>query len=269
MSEREPGGYSTVDRKMCPAVPALRGDGRAQRTPEEMLRAVEEGQREAADLRLARSLQVEEYMKKSKSRGSGRGSGGDGRRHPRLPNAAQRQPPGPHRHQSGSGAAGAAASRGGQRPARSGPSGRGFPFMMQRDGGASPAFAHLIQMLAEMRGSAGWNRPDAVFRFDNRSRELINTVLSNRGRWQGAAREQIEDNSGRFRANVGQLSEDNKKCPICLCEFEENQDVRMLPCMHLFHSDCVDRWLQSNRLCPTCKTDIVQMKGDAQRLVQV
>ncbi|CAF0927920.1 unnamed protein product [Didymodactylos carnosus] len=52
-----------------------------------------------------------------------------------------------------------------------------------------------------------------------------------------------------------------EKCTICLCEFDENEDVRRLPCMHLFHIPCVDRWLSTSRRCPICRIDI-EYKGD-------
>ncbi|GFX96070.1 e3 ubiquitin-protein ligase RNF165 [Trichonephila clavipes] len=52
-------------------------------------------------------------------------------------------------------------------------------------------------------------------------------------------------------------NEDNlEKCTICLCEFEDNEDVRRLPCMHLFHIECVDQWLTTNKRCPICRVDI-------------
>ncbi|XP_011501015.1 PREDICTED: uncharacterized protein LOC105364709 [Ceratosolen solmsi marchali] len=47
-----------------------------------------------------------------------------------------------------------------------------------------------------------------------------------------------------------------EKCTICLSEFEENENVRRLPCMHLFHIDCVDQWLCTNSCCPICRVDI-------------
>ncbi|GFR70700.1 E3 ubiquitin-protein ligase Arkadia [Elysia marginata] len=47
-----------------------------------------------------------------------------------------------------------------------------------------------------------------------------------------------------------------EKCTICLSEFESGEDVRRLPCMHLFHSDCVDKWLKTNKKCPICRVDI-------------
>lgn len=52
-------------------------------------------------------------------------------------------------------------------------------------------------------------------------------------------------------------SEDNlEKCTICLSEFEEEEEVRRLPCMHLFHVECVDQWLSTNKRCPICRVDI-------------
>ncbi|GFT70083.1 e3 ubiquitin-protein ligase Arkadia [Nephila pilipes] len=52
-------------------------------------------------------------------------------------------------------------------------------------------------------------------------------------------------------------NEDNlEKCTICLCEFEDDEDVRRLPCMHLFHIECVDQWLTTNKRCPICRVDI-------------
>ncbi|KAG2470661.1 E3 ubiquitin-protein ligase Arkadia isoform X2 [Polypterus senegalus] len=47
-----------------------------------------------------------------------------------------------------------------------------------------------------------------------------------------------------------------EKCTICLSILEEGEDVRRLPCMHLFHQLCVDQWLTTNKKCPICRVDI-------------
>jgi len=53
----------------------------------------------------------------------------------------------------------------------------------------------------------------------------------------------------------------DEKCTICLCEFDHDDDVRRLPCMHLFHIECVDRWLTQSKRCPICRIDI-DFRGD-------
>ena len=45
-------------------------------------------------------------------------------------------------------------------------------------------------------------------------------------------------------------------CPICITDFEEGDDLRVLPCdgQHKFHRDCVDPWLlQVSSQCPLCR----------------
>ncbi|KAJ7953651.1 RING-H2 finger protein [Quillaja saponaria] len=43
-------------------------------------------------------------------------------------------------------------------------------------------------------------------------------------------------------------------CAVCLCEFSEQDNLRLLPlCNHAFHIDCIDTWLLSNSTCPLCR----------------
>lgn len=49
-----------------------------------------------------------------------------------------------------------------------------------------------------------------------------------------------------------------KDCPICLAEFTDGEKVRVLPeCSHIFHVDCIDRWLLSNPSCPSCRHSLL------------
>ncbi|KAG8935443.1 hypothetical protein FRC01_000050 [Tulasnella sp. 417] len=55
-------------------------------------------------------------------------------------------------------------------------------------------------------------------------------------------------------------------CPICITEFEEGDDLRVLPCdgKHKFHQDCVDPWLlQISGLCPLCREDFTALENMA------
>lgn len=43
-------------------------------------------------------------------------------------------------------------------------------------------------------------------------------------------------------------------CAVCLCEFSEKDQLRLLPmCSHAFHVNCIDTWLLSNSTCPLCR----------------
>jgi hypothetical protein len=48
-------------------------------------------------------------------------------------------------------------------------------------------------------------------------------------------------------------------CAICLDEFENKEKVRVLPCKHRFHEDCLVPWLtERHSSCPLCKFDVLQ-----------
>ncbi|XP_015174906.1 PREDICTED: uncharacterized protein LOC107065574 [Polistes dominula] len=76
----------------------------------------------------------------------------------------------------------------------------------------------------------------------------------------GATQESIESHTFPHkykRVKKVENSEDAvEKCTICLSEFEDCESVRRLPCLHLFHIDCVDQWLCTNKRCPICRVDI-------------
>lgn len=59
-----------------------------------------------------------------------------------------------------------------------------------------------------------------------------------------------------FASHTGNESLEDASCVICLCEYEEGQIVRFLPCKHHFHKDCVDVWLRLDKACCLCKQDI-------------
>jgi hypothetical protein len=43
----------------------------------------------------------------------------------------------------------------------------------------------------------------------------------------------------------------NFSCPICTDDFVKGQDLRVLPCNHQFHMECIDPWLMNvSGTCP-------------------
>lgn len=43
-----------------------------------------------------------------------------------------------------------------------------------------------------------------------------------------------------------------KECPICMGELNVGDPVRFLPCLHCYHVECIDDWLQRSLTCPSC-----------------
>ncbi|OQE42326.1 hypothetical protein PENCOP_c004G02631 [Penicillium coprophilum] len=49
----------------------------------------------------------------------------------------------------------------------------------------------------------------------------------------------------------------NFSCPICTDDFIKGQDLRVLPCNHQFHMECIDPWLMNvSGTCPLCRIDL-------------
>lgn len=46
-------------------------------------------------------------------------------------------------------------------------------------------------------------------------------------------------------------------CAICIEEYNDGEDLQVLPCSHRFHTDCIVPWLTERQAsCPLCKHDI-------------
>ncbi|XP_077571650.1 RING finger protein 215 [Stigmatopora nigra] len=46
-------------------------------------------------------------------------------------------------------------------------------------------------------------------------------------------------------------------CVVCLEAYRPNQRLRVLPCRHEYHQECVDPWLLLRHTCPLCKRSIL------------
>jgi len=65
------------------------------------------------------------------------------------------------------------------------------------------------------------------------------------------------------KVNQGFLDRTNEEgekfnCMICLSEYELDEEIKTLPCLHFFHSECLNEWLTRSRNCPVCKHECIQ-----------
>ncbi|XP_076388794.1 E3 ubiquitin-protein ligase ZNRF2 isoform X4 [Megachile rotundata] len=54
----------------------------------------------------------------------------------------------------------------------------------------------------------------------------------------------------RLSYNEDILSDEKGECVICLEELQPGDVIARLPCLCIYHKNCIDRWFQVNRSCP-------------------
>ena len=48
----------------------------------------------------------------------------------------------------------------------------------------------------------------------------------------------------------------NESCSICRCDFESDERLAALKCAHIFHQECLMRWIAVKAKCPACLMDL-------------
>ncbi|XP_059452497.1 E3 ubiquitin-protein ligase ATL41-like [Corylus avellana] len=61
-----------------------------------------------------------------------------------------------------------------------------------------------------------------------------------------------------FRRKDGEVDDATSatECAVCLSMIENEEMARLLPnCKHVFHAECIDKWLGSHSTCPICRAE--------------
>ncbi|CAK9162483.1 unnamed protein product [Ilex paraguariensis] len=52
------------------------------------------------------------------------------------------------------------------------------------------------------------------------------------------------------------LASDSSQCAVCKDGFEIHEEVKQIPCRHIYHKDCITPWLELHNSCPVCRHEL-------------
>ncbi|KAI8865958.1 hypothetical protein GQ42DRAFT_165794 [Ramicandelaber brevisporus] len=77
--------------------------------------------------------------------------------------------------------------------------------------------------------------------------EMLGDVRSN-----SASEQAIQ----QLPTRVATVTMTEQECIVCLDKYCAGEMLRMLPCMHEYHQECIDAWLRNKGVCPICRTQV-------------
>lgn len=87
-----------------------------------------------------------------------------------------------------------------------------------------------------MNGRFGHNGPPKPPSMDNDARKSLPKFIYN-----------------EYRKNILLNRGCDTSCSVCIEEFQNEEEIILLPCGHHFHFSCIDPWTQEHNTCPTCR----------------
>ncbi|XP_021746750.1 probable E3 ubiquitin-protein ligase XERICO [Chenopodium quinoa] len=68
-------------------------------------------------------------------------------------------------------------------------------------------------------------------------------------------------NNNSYRGKNKNIQDEDMKngiegeCCVCLCKFEDEEEVSELSCKHFFHRNCLEKWFDNHHTtCPLCRS---------------
>ncbi|KAK8717882.1 hypothetical protein V6N13_045135 [Hibiscus sabdariffa] len=68
----------------------------------------------------------------------------------------------------------------------------------------------------------------------------------------GATESSVKNMVKKVRVEDGEEGD----CMVCLEELSVGFEASQMPCSHIFHGSCIERWLNQSHYCPICRFEM-------------
>lgn len=93
--------------------------------------------------------------------------------------------------------------------------------------------------------------------FDLRPFTSNDDILGNISQSERARRENINIPAYNYEEVLQDTEKEyDKTCSICLTDFNNEDKVSITECDHIYHNDCIKKWLRINNTCCICKQEL-------------
>ncbi|KAF3942335.1 hypothetical protein ABW19_dt0207820 [Dactylella cylindrospora] len=127
----------------------------------------------------------------------------------------------------------------------------------QNGQGGIPPFFQAFGLGHGPSGDYAWSQQDM-------DRILSQLMEQHQGNAPPPASEDSIKNLPKAKVSQAEVDE-GSECVVCQDEFKVDEEVVKLPCKHIYHEECVKRWLESHDACPICRTPITPESERRQR----
>ena len=134
---------------------------------------------------------------------------------------------------------------------RTGPNGQ--TYVQQYESGNPSNMMNPMRM--NMFSGISGNQQRRMIPFSNFTfSEILDQLMNNLGNQEHPTDQQIINELPETQIDdVSKLDGEKKNCVICLEDFKNGDKAIVLPCIHLFHTPCIQNWLKTQNCCPICK----------------
>ncbi|KAL2520932.1 E3 ubiquitin-protein ligase [Forsythia ovata] len=132
-------------------------------------------------------------------------------------------------------------------------------------------FENLIRnvIFAAWASSKSMSPNHNLLHLDVDSKVVIDHILDETSVFQGVLQQSLEESDGGSmvpardssiksleRKIIDDQNNNAGSCMICLDEFPKGSKAICMPCSHIFHSNCLKKWLRTSHYCPICRFEM-------------